>query len=143
MMKKRHSFQKLYIFSRNGEFHHLYLLRPFIQSSRFEILKFCEFWTLPVYPDLTNFQYFSIRNRLRSHFFPYMKIFMNLNFFKNIDQFLFLNSLNDQYFQSIFLNQKAKNFLYFPKVLQYSIFQNFFNRIQKKISFKEILSLIN
>lgn len=77
------------------------LLRPLIQFSRFECLKFCEFWSLPVYPDLTNLNLKMERNRLRLQSFPYLKFFFNLHLFNKIDQIQKIINFENQYFKLI------------------------------------------
>ena len=120
------------------------ILRPFLQFSRFELLKFCEFWNLPILPDLTNLNTCFRRNHLRLQWIPYLKIFLNLNLFKKIDQFQQILHLENQYFQlflqKIFLSPLYLNnhFFYFPKIFQYFILYHFYYFINKKISFNEI-----
>ena len=77
------------------------ILRPLLQFSRFEFLKFCEFWYLPIIPDFTNFNVCFRRNNLRLQFIPYLKIFLNLNLFQKIDQFQQILKLENQYLQFI------------------------------------------
>ena len=75
------------------------ILRPLLKFSRLEFMKFCEFWYLPILPDLTNFNVGFRRNCLRLNFIPYFKIFFNLNLFKKIDQFQQILNIENQYFQ--------------------------------------------
>lgn len=120
------------------------ILRPFIQFSRFELLKFCEFWNWPILPDFTNLNTCFRRNHLRLQWIPYLKIFLNLNLFKKIDQFQQILHLENQYFQlflqKIFWNPLYLNnhFFYFPKIFQYFILYHFYYFVHKKISFNEI-----
>ena len=120
------------------------ILRPFLQFSRFELLKFCEFWNLPILPDFTNLNACFRRNHLRLQWIPYLKIFLNLNLFNKIDQFQQILHLENQYLhlflQKIFLSPLYLNnhFFYFPKIFQYFILYHFYYFINKKISFNEI-----
>lgn len=77
------------------------ILRPLLKFSRFEFLKFCEFWYLPIVPDFTNFNVCFRRNNLRLQFIPYLKIFLNLNLSQKIDQFQQILKLENQYLQFI------------------------------------------
>ena len=136
----RHIFKKLYL----REFHTFQyrLLRPLTKFSRFELLKFCEFWHLPIYPDYSNFHLGFKRNRLRLFFLPYIKIFFNRNYVQKIDQIQKILDFENQYFQYIIqklrFDQTSHSFHSFPTVFQYRILYNFLFFIKKKISFYEI-----
>ena len=126
------------------QLNNIIILRPLLKFSRFKLLKFCEFWYLPIIPDFTNFNVCFRRNNLRLQFIPYLKIFLNLNLFKKIDQFQQKLNLENQYLQ-LFLQKIAKaplyrknNFFYFPKNFQHLILHHFYYLINKKISFNEI-----
>ena len=141
--------------------------RPFIQFSRFELLKFCEFWNLPIFPDLTNFCLSLRRNRLRLQSLPYLKYFFNLNLLNKIEQIQKILDFENQYFQWIlqklypfyfnienFLIPKSVKhkkpcprstpiylnqvFEYLPNVFKYRILHYLFLFFKKKISFLEI-----
>ena len=120
------------------------ILRPLLKFSRFQLLKFCEFWYLPIMPDWTNFNICFRRNNLRLQLIPYLKIFLNLNLFKKIDQFQQKLNFENRYLQ-LFLQKIAKtpfyrknNFFYFPIIFQHLILHHFYYFINKKISFHEI-----
>ena len=133
----RHIFKKFYL----REFYPFQyrLLRPFIQFSRFELLKFCEFWHLPIYPDGSNFHQGLKRNRLRLFFLPYIKIFLNRNYVQKIYQIQKILDFENQYFQCIIQKLRFDQTSdFFPKVFQYRIFYNFLFSMKKKISFYEI-----
>nr|BBN51437.1 conserved hypothetical protein [Halimeda borneensis] len=101
------------------------LKRPLIQLSRFECFKFCEFWNLPIYPDITNLSFNSCRNRLRLQLIPYLKYFFNLNLNQRIKIFQELINIENQYFKSIIqklIFTESKNF---PKIFKYQIFHTF------------------
>ena len=92
--QKKHTFSRI-------QGYKMIILRPLLQFSRFEFLKFCEFWYLPIIPDFTNFNVCFRRNNLRLQFIPYLKIFLNLNLFQKIDQFQQILKLENQYLQFI------------------------------------------
>ena len=96
-MKSRHTCHKFYIKSVDSP----KLLRPLRKFSRFEFFKFCEFWNLPIYPDLTNLNIRFQRNRLRLQSLPYLKNFFNLHLFKQIDQIQKMINFENEYFQLI------------------------------------------
>ena len=93
--------QKKHVFSVQKKNNKIIILRPFLQFSRFEFLKFCEFWYLPIIPDFTNFNVCFRRNHLRLQFIPYLKIFLNINLFSKIHQFQQILKLENQYLQLI------------------------------------------
>ena len=101
------------------------LKRPLIQLSRFECFKFCEFWTLPIYPDITNLSFNSCRNRLRLQLIPYLKYFFNLNLNQRIKIFQELINIENQYFKSIIQKLIFTESRNFPKIFKYQIFHTF------------------
>ena len=110
--------------------------RPLIKFSRFECYKFCEFWNLPIYPDFTNLNINSCRNRLRLQLIPYLKYFFNRNLNKKITQIQRLINLENQYFKTItqkiiFSKTEA---LAFPKILRLRISHTFLNFLEKSMS---------
>ena len=123
----RHKFQKFYfkkslrcktfkINKQSSLYLNIQIYRPLIQFSRFEFLKFCEFWYLPVLPDLTNLNVHFYRNRLRLQSLPYFKFFFNIYLFQKIDSIQKIINLENEYFQLII----QKLLLTSLKTLQYS-----------------------
>ena len=96
------SHQKKHTFLMIKDDNKMMILRPLLKFSRFEFLKFCEFWSLPIIPDFTNFNVYFRRNNLRLQLIPYLKIFLNLNLFQKIDQFQQILQLENQYLQFFF-----------------------------------------
>ena len=142
---KRHSFQKIYLSTSNhqslrilqnqNDFDWYFqqqlnlkfkILRPLLKISRFECLKFCEFWNLPIFPDLTNFDSSNRRNRLRLQALPYLQYFFNLNIFRKIDQIQTILDLENEYFRSIFLKISTLNLSKFSSKKQYKKTSNFY-----------------
>lgn len=152
-VKKRHFFKKLYL--RNARRKStLCLIRPLLKVSRFELLKFCEFWNLPIFPDLSNLHLGFKRNRLRLQSLPYLKYFFNFNLLNKIEQIQKILDFENQYFQWIFyklypfccnVENSAPNqvFKYLPKILKYRILHYLFIFLKKKISFLEINCILN
>lgn len=125
------------------------IYRPFLDFSRFDLLKFCYFWDLPIFPDQTNQNIKFLRNRIRFQFLPYIKYFINVKILKNIKNFQFILKLEDNYFiyiidkiKYIFFKSKISiNIIYFPIILQYKIIKDFLKYLKKKISLNEINSI--
>lgn len=141
--KTRHRVRKLYI--RNLTYKYK-VLRPLLNVSRFELLKFCDFWNLPLFPDFTNLNIYLRRNRLRLQFLPYLKFFFNFQILKKVNQIQIILNFENDYFQKIIQKlfyYKNENLNYFPKIFQYRIFHYFFYLMKKKISFNEISSFFN
>ena len=150
MFKKRHFIQKLYF--RNA--HAFCVIRPLLNVSRFELLKFCEFWNLPIFPDLTNLHLGLKRNRLRLQSLPYLKVFFNLNLFSKIEQIQKIIDFENLYFQWIFYKlypfywtmgghfPPHQVFKTLPKILKYRILHYLFIFLKKQISFLEIESIL-
>lgn len=124
---------------------HLVMFRPFLYVSRKQMLQFCEFWNLPVYPDRTNFNLSLKRNRLRLQSLPYLKFFFNLNLFNTISLFQIILKYENQYFDFIhqkFCKTRNFSFLKIPKIFQYRFLYFFFYFMNKKISLNEISSTL-
>jgi len=85
------------------------------------------------------------RNHLRLQWIPYLKIFLNLNLFKKIDQFQRILNLENQYLQlflqKVFLSPLYLNnhFFYFPKIFQYFILYHFYYFVNKKFLLMKFL----
>lgn len=140
----RHFFTKLYInYSKKKS---VKLFRPFIKISRFKLLKFCEFWNLPIHTDYTNFRLNNKRNRLRLQLLPYIKYFFNKKFFKKIIQIQKIILIENKYFNFIIKKLifiKSICFINIPKIFQYRIIHNYLILFKKKISFHEVELIIN
>jgi len=156
-IKKRHFLKKIYIKKvvNNKKISYCFFFRPFIKFSRFELLKFCEFWNFPIYSDSSNFNINLKRNRLRLEFFPYLKFFFNIKIFEKINQFLQIINFENKYFTlitnkiifSFFVKKKSyyifkKTFFFLPKIIQYRIIHYFYYSLRKRISFNEIIIFV-
>lgn len=139
----RHKLKKLYI-KKNIFKKKILISRPFLFFSRFIFLKFCEFWGLPVYPDLTNLKINLKRNHLRLQVLPYIKFFFNKNLSFKIKQIQKIINFENQYFQkftrkiyfSFFLISLYKvNFLIPQKKIKKFINKFFFYFIKLKTKF--------
>ena len=53
------------------------LLRPLIMISRSDVARLCVCWGLPIYPDPTNMEISSARNRIRRDLLPALRVLFN------------------------------------------------------------------
>lgn len=137
-MNIQNNFIKFYIKTHSSR---IFLGRPLMHFSRFECFKFSEFWNLPIYPDLTNVNLNSCRNRLRLQLIPYLKFFFNFNLNQKIHQIQTLINLENQYFDT--LTHKIFFYHNIPKIFKYRMLHTFFCFIKKHISFFEIQNFSN
>ena len=122
--------------------------RPFIQFSRFELLKFCEFWNWPILPDFTNLNTCFRRNHLRLQWIPYLKIFLIFNYFyKKYFGILCISTIIFSIFQKFFnilffiisIISSIKKFLLMKFLV---FFKNFIVEISKlKLAKAQFISL--
>ena len=130
----RHRYKKFYL--RTCCPFHCQLIRPFLKFSRFELLKLCEFWHFPIYPDSSNVCLGLKRNRLRLFFLPYLKIFFNKNLFQKIDQIQKIVDSENLYFEGVLqkyeLDQHWTYSQHFPKILKYRLIYRLFFFHEKK-----------
>nr|YP_010335830.1 tRNA(Ile)-lysidine synthase [Chroothece richteriana]UNJ14236.1 tRNA(Ile)-lysidine synthase [Chroothece richteriana] len=76
----------------------LFLVRPLLTVSQFEIAWFCRHFSLPVWSDSTNFNSTYSRNRIRQDLIPYLKHFFNPRVEEHITSFLDKVNLQNTYF---------------------------------------------
>ena len=81
-------------------------IRPLLSISRFETGKFCDFWELPIYPDLSNKKVHFLRNRVRKQLLPTLKLFFNSRIEAVLLQFAEIIEAEDHY-----MNQTTKKLL--------------------------------
>lgn len=133
------------------------LIRPLLNLNRFEIIKLCNFWKLPIYVDLTN-KYINLkRNRLRHQILPTLKIFFNSKIQKALVHCIKTIQFENTYFKyqlkSIKKFLKTKHFTYtkirgkshlskwlryLPYALQQKVYQQFLVFHFKSLTFLEI-----
>ena len=73
------------------------IIRPLINFSRSEITWFCRLFYLPVWSDITNYNFYIKRNRLRYEILPYLKNYFNPQIQKNITNFINFCSTDNEY----------------------------------------------
>ena len=78
-------------------FNSLFLLRPLMETTRFDIKKLCQIWRLPIYPDITNQNLSSTRNRIRLQLLPIFRFFFNPQIDTILTQFAQINLQEQDY----------------------------------------------
>ena len=133
------------------------LIRPLLELKRFEILKLCNFWSLPICIDSTNILFSFKRNRIRHQVFPILRIFFNPKLDDSLSKFIETSAFEDYSMIRQFLpknilvacSKKRKEskivlkwVFYTPinihKKFYYHLFSNYF----KNLTFQEIFYLI-
>lgn len=138
----------------------VYLIRPLLAFNRFQILKMCIFFRLPIYLDFTNKLINFRRNRLRYQIIPLFKVFFNpkinaslskflsiincendyfTNHLKNIEKFVKLRKLNLKTLKKI---HTKKWFIFLPKALQKKFYKQLLTSHFKSSTFEEIEFLL-
>ena len=111
----------------------IFLLRPLIETTRFDLKKLCQVWSLPIYPDLTNQNLISTRNRIRLQLLPILRFFFNSQVDTIFAQFAQIN-LQEQDFLNYLTTRLIKNLFSKKKVLQNKMLNPFEN-----LSYRQML----
>ena len=109
-------------------FNSLFLLRPLMEITRFDIKKLCQIWNLPIYPDVTNQNLSSTRNRIRLQLLPIFRFFFNPQIDTIFTQFAQIN-LQEQDYLDYLTSRLIKDLLSKKKFLQnkrLNSFENFY-----------------
>lgn len=132
------------------------IIRPLLALNRFEVLKLCIFWELPIYIDLSNSSMNFRRNRIRHQLLPALRTFFNpkidLALIKFIKIVNFENQYFDQqikvvknffkikYFNFQFLNTSSspKWLVYLPHTLKQRLYYQLLKFHFKSLTFDEI-----
>jgi len=73
------------------------MLRPLIHYSRDEIAWLCRTFYLPVWSDITNYNFIIQRNRVRNELIPYLKNYFNPQIQTSLNKFLQFCQCEDEY----------------------------------------------
>lgn len=111
----------------------IFLLRPLLETTRFDLKKLCQIWNLPLYPDVTNQNLTSTRNRIRLQLLPILRFFFNPQIDTILTQFAQIN-LQEQDYLNYLTTRLIKDLFSKKKILQNKP-TNFF----KKLSYKKKL----
>lgn len=104
----------------------IFLLRPLIETTRFDLKKLCQIWNLPIYPDVTNQSLISTRNRIRLQLLPILRFFFNSQVDTIFAQFAQIN-LQEQDFLNYLTTRLIKDLFSKKKVLQNKMLNSFEN----------------
>lgn len=66
----------------------LHIFRPLIDQDRHKVIFFCRQNFLPIWSDITNYNYNITRNRIRNEIIPYLTKYINQKFEKNLTKFI-------------------------------------------------------
>nr|YP_009391798.1 tRNA Ile-lysidine synthetase [Acrosorium ciliolatum]ARW59942.1 tRNA Ile-lysidine synthetase [Acrosorium ciliolatum] len=133
----------------------LHIIRPLIHENRNNINWYCRQFCLPIWSDISNYNYKIKRNRIRFELLPYLKKYFNLNIENNCNAFLTNCFYDNEYIKqniikiyNYILHTKyiAINILYINKqhlsiqtrILQLFIYHNFYISINKNMLIKLI-----
>lgn len=91
------------------------IIRPLIHSTRAEIIWFCRQFCLPLWSDITNYNYKINRNRVRYELIPYLQNYFNPNINKNIENFFKICQEDNEYIKEntikLYIKSKHKNLI--------------------------------
>lgn len=87
----------------------IYLFRPLISINRININSFCKQYFLPIWSDITNYNYNIQRNRIRYELIPYINKYFNPNFEINIINFLRNCYYDNEYIKKISIYEYMLN----------------------------------
>ncbi len=82
----------------------LFLQRPLLSLSRFDVKKICLLWQLPIYPDASNRNLKYARNRLRKQVLPALRLHLNPQLDRMMIQFTKLAATEQIYIE--YLSQR-------------------------------------
>lgn len=121
------------------------LYRPLLEFKRTEIKWLCRKLYLPIWSDITNYNYTINRNRLRHELIPYIYKYFNSHIDKKVNDFLINSKMENEYITQnaikLYLHSRHKvnialnyNLIYKQHIaLQIRTLQVFFFIIQNKI----------
>lgn len=89
--------------------------RPFINFTKTEIKWLCKNYFLPIWSDITNYNYKIKRNKLRYELIPYLKNFINPKIDKQLQKFINLYRTDNEYIKQctikLYLKSQHKHFI--------------------------------
>lgn len=75
----------------------IYIYRPLLNFTRSEIHWFCRKFYLPIWSDITNYQYAIRRNRLRNELIPYINKYFSKSIERKLIDFILISNLDNEY----------------------------------------------
>nr|QCI04560.1 tRNA Ile-lysidine synthetase [Apoglossum ruscifolium] len=138
---------------------HLNFFRPLVIKNRIELNFFCRQFFLPIWSDISNYNYSIKRNRIRNEIIPYFIKYLNKNSEYNLNKFLNICYYDNEYIKQkvikLYIYSKhntyiALNYTYInqehitiqTRVFQLFFFHNFYIIINKKFLMK-LINYIN
>nr|YP_009332764.1 hypothetical chloroplast RF62 [Membranoptera weeksiae]AIC36837.1 hypothetical chloroplast RF62 [Membranoptera weeksiae] len=135
------------------------IFRPLISINRIQINFFCRQYYLPIWSDITNYNYYIQRNRIRNELIPYLKKYINQKAENNITHFLKTCYYDHEYIKQkiikLYINNKDKNYIALnyqsikkrhisiqTRIVQLFIYHNFYLLINHNI-LNKIINRIN
>lgn len=135
------------------------IIRPLINFTRSEIMWFCRYFCLPVWSDITNYNYNLNRNKIRYELLPYLKNYFNPNIVDTIYNFLQLCQQENEYIRENTLRLyamsnhknlvglnfellKKQHIVLQKRVLQLYLYHNFSKNINQK-AMDKLIEYIN
>lgn len=97
------------------------LWRPLLNFKRIEISWFCRKYYIPIWSDITNYEYSIQRNRLRNEFIPYLKKYFCKDIDKKIDSFLNICKVENEYIKQNAIKLYLKSCHKYNMALKYSL----------------------
>lgn len=85
------------------------ILRPLINFTRPEITWFCRRFCLPIWSDITNYNLYLKRNRIRYELVPYLQNYFNPNIQETLTHFITLCQQDNEYIKENTLKLYLKN----------------------------------
>lgn len=111
----------------------LYIFRPLIKASRLETACFCRNFSLPIWSDISNYNYSTYRNRIRYELIPYLCQFFGIQTIDNLSSFLSITHLENEYIKQntlkLYLITRHNKYI----ALNYMIIKKQHNTIQIRI----------
>nr|YP_009774139.1 tRNA(Ile)-lysidine synthase [Caulacanthus okamurae]QIZ74756.1 tRNA(Ile)-lysidine synthase [Caulacanthus okamurae] len=75
----------------------VYIYRPLLKFNRLEIHWICRKFHLPIWSDITNYEYGITRNRLRNELIPYISKYLTQNLENKLCKFIHVSHLDNEY----------------------------------------------
>nr|YP_009397384.1 tRNA Ile-lysidine synthetase [Dasyclonium flaccidum]ARW66570.1 tRNA Ile-lysidine synthetase [Dasyclonium flaccidum] len=137
----------------------IYIIRPLINIKRDNTYYLCKKHYLPIWSDITNYNYNIQRNRVRNELIPYLRQYFNNNVENNLKYLIKYYHYDNEYIKQntikfyissihekfIAINYKKVNKQHFAlqiRVIQLFYFHNF-NRYLNKNQLLELIKIIN
>jgi len=129
------------------------ILRPLLNFKKSEIAWFCRIFHLPIWSDITNYNFYIKRNRLRYEIMPYLSNYFNPKIENTLTDFIKFCQNDNEYIQEntikLYIKSKHKKFISLnfriinkqhsvlrKRVLRLYFYYNFHQQIDKEIIIK-------